>query len=210
MTSTISSASPLLLGSQSPRRREILEGLGIPLIQRSAEINEDQEPGELLEAYLARVVEAKLRAVADLAPELGAAGVLAADTVVVVDEQILGKPRDEADALRLLQILAGREHRVLTRFALADVRNLAATPYARTVESRVTMRAASRDELERYARTGEGLDKAGAYAVQGCGAFLVERIDGSHSNVIGLPACEVVVELLHLGLIRAFPLAPGS
>jgi septum formation protein len=94
---------------------------------------------------------------------------------------------------------------VYTRYAIARSPDLATLAVARTVESRVTMRAASAEELGRYAATGEGLDKAGAYAVQGIGAFLVERIDGSYSNVVGLPACEVVVDLLRVGLLEQFP-----
>jgi septum formation protein len=195
----------LLLGSQSPRRREILAGLGIPFVVRAATIDERVQPAEKLEDYLERVVRAKLMAAAEQMQSLGAAGAIAADTVVVLGSDILGKPNDAGDAVRLLELLSGREHRVLTRFAIlcaADATRIAA---ARTVESKVTMRAAVRDELERYAATGEGLDKAGGYALQGCGAFLVERIDGSPSNVIGLPACEVVSELKRVGLLTAFP-----
>jgi septum formation protein len=205
MIRTISQHSPLLLGSGSPRRREIMEGLGIPVIVRPASIDEDVTPGESVAEYLTRIVSAKLRAVAHEMEGLGAAAALTADTVVVLDGDILGKPRDTADALRLLGLLAGRQHRVLTRFALSTAEAPGAIACARVVESMVSMRAAEPDELERYAATGEGLDKAGAYALQGCGAFLVERIEGSHSNVIGLPACEVVLELRRLGLLPAFP-----
>ena len=205
MIRTISQRSPLLLGSGSPRRREILEGLGIPLIVRPAAIDEHVAPGEGVAEYLTRIVAAKLRAVADQVTNLDAAGALAADTIVVLDDEILGKPRDTADAVRLLGLLAGRQHRVLTRFALSTAEAPGQMAGAGVVESMVSMRAAQPAELERYAATGEGLDKAGAYALQGCGAFLVERIEGSHSNVIGLPACEVVLELRRVGLLSAFP-----
>ncbi len=110
-----------------------------------------------------------------------------------------------ADAERLLAKLVGRGHTVYTRYAISKYSELGIAAVTRTVESRVTMRAAAPAELARYAATGEGLDKAGAYAVQGIGAFLVERIDGSYSNVVGLPACEVVVDLLRVGLLREFP-----
>lgn len=206
MTRPISSRSPLLLGSQSPRRRQILEELGLPLLVRAAEIDESVLPGEELEHYLERVVEAKLWAVAGGLRDNSAAAILAADTVVVLDGAILGKPTDKRDALRLLGMLAGRVHTVLTRFAILDLDQPEQLACARTVESRVQMRSATTRELERYAATGEGLDKAGAYAVQGCGAFLVERIEGSHTNVIGLPACEVVLELERVKLLEAFPL----
>ncbi len=206
MTRTISSHAPLLLGSQSPRRRQILEELGIPVVVRAAAIDESVVAGEAIDAYLARVVEAKLWAAVAQIGTLTPAAALAADTVVVLDGEILGKPEDTRDAVRLLRRLAGRVHTVLTRFAILDLDRGEAPVCARTVESRVQMRHASGGELERYAATGEGLDKAGAYAVQGCGAFLVERIDGSPSNVIGLPACEVVVELTRAKLVDAFPL----
>ena len=210
MTRSISSHSPLLLGSQSPRRRQILEELGIPIVVRGAAIDESVVPGESTEAYLARVVEAKLWAAFEEVGELTPRAVLAADTVVVQDGEILGKPTDTEDAVRLLRRLAGREHAVLTRFAILDMDRTQEPVCARTVESRVQMRSATEGELTRYAATGEGLDKAGAYAVQGLGAFLVERIDGSPSNVIGLPACEVVVELARAGLLGAFPLVRGQ
>lgn len=206
MTRSISPHSPLLLGSQSPRRRQILEELGIPLLVRAADVDEAVVPGEAVDAYLARVVEAKLWAALGQIGATTPAGILVADTVVVLDDAILGKPSDTRDAVRLLRMLAGRVHSVLTRFAILDMDQSARPVCARTVTSRVQMRNATHGELERYAATGEGLDKAGAYAVQGCGAFLVERIDGSPSNVIGLPACEVVVELERANLLDAFPL----
>lgn len=208
MTRPISSHAPLLLGSQSPRRRQILEELGIPIVVRAGAVDETVVPGEAIDAYLARVVEAKLRAAVDQMGALTPAAALAADTVVVLDGEILGKPEDTRNAVRLLRRLAGRVHTVLTRFAILDLDRAEAPVCSRTVESRVQMRAATDQELERYAATGEGLDKAGAYAVQGCGAFLVERIEGSPSNVIGLPACEVVVELERAKLVDAFPLGP--
>jgi len=206
MTRSISSHSPLLLGSQSPRRRQILEDLGIPIVVRAAAVDESVVPGESIEAYLARVVEAKLWAAFAQVGTLTPRAALAADTVVVQDGEILGKPTDTEDAVRLLGRLVGREHTVLTRFAILDMDHTERPVCARTVESRVQMRNATLDELTRYAATGEGLDKAGAYAVQGLGSFLVERIDGSPSNVIGLPACEVVVELERAELLDAFPL----
>lgn len=196
----------MLLGSQSPRRRQILETLGIPNVVRAASVDEAVVPGEAIDAYLARIVEAKLWAAVGQIGTLTPAAALAADTVVVLDGEILGKPEDNRDAVRLLSRLAGRVHTVLTHFAILDMERAERPVCARTVETRVQMRPATPGELERYAATGEGLDKAGAYAVQGCGAFLVERIDGSPSNVIGLPACEVVVELERAKLLPSFPL----
>lgn len=201
----ITTETPLVLGSASPRRSEILRGLGVPILVRPADVVETVLPSESPLRYLERIVADKLRAVADKAGEAPCAGVLVADTIVVVDGEVLGKPVDVADAERLLAKIAGRAHTVYTRYAISKAPELGAAAVARTVESRVIMRAASQAELARYAATGEGLDKAGAYAVQGIGAFLVERIEGSYSNVVGLPACEVIVDLLGAGLLRKFP-----
>jgi septum formation protein len=134
---------------------------------------------------------------------------LVADTIVVLDDEILGKPTDVSHAEALLTRIVGRAHTVITRYAISVTPDLEKPRVARSVESRVTMRAASPVEVRDYAATGEGLDKAGAYAAQGIGAFLVARIDGSFTNVVGLPACEVVEDLLALGLLTRFPL-PGT
>jgi septum formation protein len=205
---TITSDRPLVLGSQSPRRSEILRGLGLPLLVRPADADESRAPGEPAEDYVARVARLKLEAVAGrLASEAAFefAAVLVADTTVVVDGDILGKPEGRAGAVRMLERITGRAHRVLTHYALSLSASPGVVALARTVESEVHMRAADTEEICRYADTGEGLDKAGAYAVQGIGAFLVERIVGSYTNVVGLPACELVTDLKKLGLLEAFP-----
>ena len=201
----ITSDTPLVLGSASPRRREILSGLGIPLRLAPAHIPEEIHAGESPLGYIERVVREKLAAVAALVRDTSCAGILVADTIVVIDGVVLGKPGDVAGAERLLAQLAGRSHTVYTRYAIARAVEGGQSAVARTVESRVTMRAASKNELARYAATGEGLDKAGAYAVQGIGAFLVERIEGSYTNIVGLPACEVIADLLQVGLLERFP-----
>jgi septum formation protein len=200
----ISQASPLVLGSASPRRTELLVGLGIEHIVLPASVNEDEHPGEPAERYVERIVEAKRAAVEHevVRRAIVHAAILVADTTVVLDGEILGKPADERDALRLLLKIAGREHTVLTRYAIAAA---GVPPLARTVSSTVVLRSASSEQLERYARTGEGLDKAGAYAVQGLGAFLVRSIRGSWSNVVGLPTCELVEDLSALGLLGEYP-----
>lgn len=204
----ISDSSPLVLGSGSPRRREILSGLGIPLRVVTADVDESVHHGEAVDPYLGRVVTSKLSEVArkagagDRAP-----GILVADTIVVVDGEVLGKPRDVEHAQILLGRIVGRSHIVKTRYALSGPGGLGVAAVARTVETRVTMRAASRDEIAGYAATGEGLDKAGAYAAQGIGTFLIERIEGSFSNVVGLPACEVIQDLVHTGLLLRFPVS---
>jgi septum formation protein len=205
MGSVISASSPLLLGSGSPRRRDILAGLGIPLHVVPPNVSETEHPNEAPLAYLERIVGEKLRGSAPVLAGGSFSAALVADTIVVLDERILGKPADVADAEALLERLAGRTHRVYTRYAVARAGAPLEPVAARTVESNVTIRAASAGEIAGYARTGEGLDKAGAYAIQGVGAFLVERIEGSYTNVVGLPACEVVLDLVATGLLERFP-----
>jgi septum formation protein len=193
-----------MLGSASPRRRELLAGLGLPIRIVPGDANEDVLPGELPERYLERVVQEKLGSVARLAsPPFSA--ILVADTIVVLGQEILGKPADEREAEELVGRIVGRTHVVHTRYAISRAAARAHPILARTVVSKVDMRAASADEVARYAKTGEGLDKAGGYAAQGIGAFLVERIEGSYTNVIGLPVCELVVDLKAAGLLASFP-----
>ncbi len=200
----ISAEQPLLLGSASPRRRDILIGLGLAIRIEPADIAEHVLPGELPLDYVTRIVRGKLEAVGERASAPFAAA-LVADTVVVIDGAILGKPTDVADAERLLRLIVGRTHTVYTRYALSLPSAPREVRRARTVATEVTLRAASDEEITRYAASGEGLDKAGAYAAQGLGTFLIERIVGSYSNVVGLPACEVVLDLRALGLLGPFP-----
>ena len=203
MPQPISEDFPLVLGSASPRRREILSNLRIAIRILPADIVETVHPGEPPLLYIERIAAEKLAAVADRVRGEACAGLLVADTIVVVDGEVLGKPSDPSDAERLLQKLCGREHAVHTRYAIAAPDG---TPIvARTVTSAVWLRAASPAEIAGYARTGEGLDKAGAYAIQGIGSFLVERMAGSYSSVVGLPACEVVRDLVSAGLLASYP-----
>jgi len=201
----ISSDTPLLLGSASPRRREILVGLGLPVHVLPSDVPEEPARNEPPAAYLERVVLDKLSGVARLSAGLRFAAILVADTIVLADGDILGKPADVEHAAELVGRLVGRTHTVYTGYALALPAAPARAAKYRVVATDVGMRAASNDEVARYARTGEGLDKAGAYAAQGIGAFLIERISGSYTNVIGLPACELVQDLRALGLLGGFP-----
>jgi septum formation protein len=204
--SRISPGFPLCLGSASPRRRELLLGLSLPLRIVVGDIDEEAIETEAPLDYLERVVLDKLAAIAQKVNDLrGCAALLVADTIVRIEDRIIGKPRDIDDALVVLRVLSGREHIVHTRYAIAGAADFARPLLARTVTSQVFLRLAPTDVLARYAATGEGLDKAGAYAVQGIGAFLVERIAGSYSNVVGLPVCEVISDLMSLGLLEDFP-----
>lgn len=214
----ISATRPLLLGSASPRRRDILASLRVPFVVLAADIVEDVLPGESPPVYLERIGLGKVEGVwarleregAPAAAPDGVAAVLVADTTVVVDDTIVGKPADTAEAAATLSRLVGRSHEVFTRYLIARARRgPGAVLAARTVRTEVRLRRASAAEVNAYARTGEGLDKAGAYAAQGIGSFLVEGVTGSYSNVVGLPACELVSDLSSLGLLGVFPEAPA-
>ena len=176
----------LVLASASPRRRQLLAWLGVPYDVLPAEVDEAPLPHEAAEDLVLRLARAKAAAVAVRRP---ADWVLAADTIVEQGGVLLGKPADAGDAARMLARLAGREHRVATGFAL--VRPGGAVHSAELVLTRVRFRRLDARAIERYVASREGDDKAGAYAVQGLGAGLIERIDGSFTNVIGLPLVEV-------------------
>jgi septum formation protein len=197
----------LILGSASPRRREILAGVGVPCVVCAAAIDESTLPGETHDAYLARVVAAKLAAVraacAGAAAEAEAEAILVADTSVIDRGAILGKPASVDEAEAMIARLAGRTHEVHTRFAIGavDARTTDRALHEETVVTRVTFRPLAPARIRAYAESGEGADKAGAYAVQGRGAAIVSRIEGSYTNVVGLPACEVVVALERLRLL---------
>jgi septum formation protein len=201
----ITRESPLVLGSASPRRRDLVATLGVPFVVRSAAADESAREGESPQTYVERVTLAKLDALS--ASPLEGAGVLVADTIVVApDGALLGKPRDDADARAMLARLAGATHHVSTRFVLASlalrdtgVAASAVPIHAQTVTTRVTFRALSSGEIDAYVASGEGRDKAGSYAAQGNAAAFVERIDGSFTNVVGLPICEVLVALRGIG-----------
>lgn len=187
---------PLILGSASPRRRDLLAQAGVAFEVQAADIDEQALPGEAPRTLAERLAREKAGVVAARAGTVPRRLVLAADTIVVVDGDVLGKPIDADDAVRLLGRLVGRAHEVLTGVALvaSDAPARASTC---VVASRVRMRAAREDEIRRYVATGESLDKAGGYAAQGEGRRFIEAIDGSETNVIGLPMHET------LALLRA-------
>jgi len=183
----------LVLASASPRRAEILRSLGIPFDVRPVEVAEEPLPGETAEAAAARLAAEKAALAAGRDP---GAWVLAADTLVFLDGAILGKPRDDAEAGQMLRRLSGREHGVVTALSLkrhdAPARGLAEI-------SRVRFAVLEEAEIAWYVATGEPRDKAGAYGVQGLGARFIEGIQGSFTNVMGLPARAVY------RLLRASP-----
>ena len=196
-------ALPLILASASPRRRDLLTGAGVHFEVAPADVDEARLPGEPAAALVLRLARAKALAVARRVGPAPARWVLGADTVVTLEDDVLGKPSDAEHALALLQRLAGRSHRVLTGVALAASEGLGVR--TTLVESRVRMRRAEAAELRAYVAGGESLDKAGAYAAQGQGRRLIEAIDGSETNVIGLPLEETLALLRGVGLAAARP-----
>jgi septum formation protein len=186
---------PLILASASPRRRELLAGAGVAFEVEPADVPEERRADETPAAFATRLAREKAAAVAGRNDRALPRLVLGADTIVVLGDEVLGKPDDALHAVALLERLVGREHRVLT--AVAVVESGSGKCFQALVESRVTLRRASTQELRRYVAGGEPLDKAGAYALQGEGRRFVTRVEGSESNVIGLPLEET------LALLRA-------
>lgn len=175
----------LILGSASPRRRDLLAQVGVlPDEVRAAEIDETPRRGELARAYARRMARAKAEALAAGPDEL----VLAADTVVSAGRRILGKPMDAAEAERFLRLLSGRRHRVTTAVCL----RLGPRRWERLVETRVKMKRLSAEELQAYLASGEWRGKAGGYAIQGLAAAFIPEIAGSYTNVVGLPLTETL------------------
>jgi septum formation protein len=183
--------TPLVLASQSPRRRELLSGLGIALEVRPAATDETVHAGERPEAYVVRVAREKARAVAGEV-------ILAADTAVVLGDEILGKPRDASDAARMLRALSGTSHRVLTAVCVRRSAPGPAREREALVSTEVRFRLLGEDQIAWYVATGEPLDKAGAYALQGLGGALVDSVTGSVSGVVGLPLAESLALLAEL------------
>jgi septum formation protein len=186
---------PLILASASPRRRDLLTRIGLALEVHPADIDERPLPDEPPEPYVARIARGKAHAVirrADL-------WVLAADTTVTIDGEILGKAESPAEAAAMLQKLAGRTHAVLTAFVLVGERDGAPVVREQIVRTEVEMTAIDPATLDDYVASGEWRGKAGAYAVQGIAAMFVRAISGSITNVIGLPVAEVVAALREVG-----------
>ena len=177
----------LVLASNSPRRRQILSDAGIPYIVRAPDVDEEARPGESPGDYVRRLAEEKAVAVAIQPGEV----VLAADTVVVVDEHLLEKPQDHADAHHMLSLLSGRNHEVLTGICLRSE----SQKIVDAATTRVHFMRLTAEEIEDYVRSGEPMDKAGAYAIQGLASKFIDRIEGCYFNVVGLPMALVYQHL---------------
>jgi septum formation protein len=179
----------IILASESPRRRELLASLGLDFDIIVSGVEEDRLEKETPEQHAIRLAIEKATSVSEQYPD---AVVIGADTIVIIDNEILGKPADEKHALQMLRKLSGRTHQVITGFAiLKNTKVLVHT----CIRSFVTFKVLSEEELNWYVQTVEPYDKAGAYAVQGIGAFFIKKIEGSFTNVIGLPLAEIVEAL---------------
>jgi septum formation protein len=187
----------VVLASSSPRRRQLLDLIGIEHEVRPANIDETMRPREAPRRHAERLAREKASVVAKRDPDLITIG---ADTVVVINRKVLGKPRDEAEAFSMLSHLSGREHTVITAVAVARGRKLRSA----IEEVSVKFRRLRSDEIEAYVATGEPMDKAGAYGIQGYGATIVERIEGDYFAVMGLPLMRLVGLLREVGVNYRF------
>jgi septum formation protein len=212
----------LILASSSPRRQELLRGIGIKFQVHAANINEDQLPGEAPIDYALRLAREKAEAVAAKYPQ---SYVLGADTIVVLNGEVLGKPKDQLDAARMLRLLSGRQHEVTTAVSLIAPNTIASSPTApittapfkippfkvaqgtlaqtRASTTKVYFREIAEPEIQQYVAGGEPMDKAGAYAIQGGASRWTDRIEGEFSNVVGLPLSLVTEMLKATGLMKS-------
>jgi len=191
----------IVLASASPRRRQLLTSAGIVCSVVPSEAPEEVLPGETPEEHVRRLSLLKAREVAGR-PEIAGRWFIGSDTVVVRDDAILGKPADALEAAAMLSSLSGRSHCVISGYAIID--RVTGTEVADSVTTRVRFRELTEREIQGYIATGEPFGKAGAYAIQGIGACLIPAIEGSYTNVVGLPLCEVVETLERLGAVRLF------
>lgn len=192
----------LVLASASPRRRELLERAGFRFTVRPVEVDETPYPGETPQDHVKRLARAKATGALRSENEI----VLGADTIVVVDGVILGKPADTIEACRMLRLLSGRRHEVLTGICLAGPE----WTIEDVVSTSVWFVELSDREIEEYVATGEPMDKAGAYAIQGLASRFVHRIDGCYFNVVGLPVSRVYVHLRRLGVVGGLERGPST
>jgi septum formation protein len=188
----------LVLASASPRRAELLRAAGIEFDVLVSNVDEALDPEESPDGYVRRIAQLKAEAVV---PRAGGRPVLGADTIVVVNNAVLGKPADEADARRMLQLLSGREHTVVTAVCLVNPAAHSNRIQVGVAHTAVEFAALDNAEIEWYAATGEPRDKAGAYAIQGLASRFVTRIDGSYSSVVGLPVALVYDMCKRTGLL---------
>ncbi len=186
----------IVLASESARRVDILRSLGISFSIIPPDIDERRKRDETIRDYVLRVASEKAKKVGTHFPDKW---VIGADTIVVHKGKVLGKPKSEEEATEMLVALRGKWHKVLTGYCILNM--MKRTSYKDVVETKVFIKDLTDEEIRRYIKTSEPFDKAGSYAVQGKGGFMVKEIKGSYSNVVGLPICEITDILLSLGIL---------
>lgn len=200
-------SAPIILASQSPRRRMLLEAAGLNFQVLPSQINESDFEALAPAAYAKTLAQAKAE---DVAKKHPGCWVIGADSIVVIDGKILEKPVSIFDARRMIGLLNGNTHQVLTGYAIVHAGN--AHVFSDVEITEVTFKSMTDEEMKWYVQTPEPYDKAGGYAIQGLGSFMVSRINGSYTNVVGLPVCEVIDQLYRLGVIsrQIMPVTPIS
>jgi len=189
-------SEPIILASQSPRRRRLLEAAGLSFRVIPSQVQEENFEAADPEAYAKTLAQAKAKDVAEKHPE---SWVIGADSIVLIDGKILEKPSSISDARRMMALLSGKTHQVLTGYAINHAGDAHAFSDVEITE--VAFKTLTDEEIEWYIQTPEPYDKAGGYAIQGLGSFMVKQIKGSYTNVVGLPVCEVLDQLYRLGVI---------
>jgi len=191
--------NPLILASASPRRKQLLEQVGLPFISIPSHIEENEDGKDPVQHTLL-LSENKAKAVFQ---DSKGQWILGADTVVVIENEILGKPETQTEALSMLGYLSGKSHEVITGFCVLNPSGRIA--HSEAVSTIVEFKDLRRDEIESYVATGEPFGKAGSYAIQGIGAFLIKGIQGSYTNVVGLPISDLISALEKIGALGSFP-----
>ncbi|MGD1974818.1 MAG: Maf family protein [Desulfobacterales bacterium] len=188
--------SGLILASTSPRRRDLLEQTGLKFTVIPSNLTEDSIPLSSPESYVKRLAEAKAK---EISLRHRDSWVIGADTIVIINNTILGKPESRSDALKMLRSLSGKTHQVLTGYCICCAAS--GRLFSETIKTDVCFKTLTEVQIEWYLNSGEPFDKAGAYGIQGIGAFLVKHIHGSYTNVVGLPVCEVFEFLINEGVV---------
>jgi septum formation protein len=197
----ISVHSPLILASASPRRERLLKQIHLPFRAMASHVNEDSIDND--PEHLCRILaEQKACRIRSKTRE---SWILGADTLVVIDNKVLGKPDGDEQATRMLSLLSGKEHRVITGFCILNPSG--SVSWTESVTTQVRIKKLSDQEMKAYIRTGEAYGKAGGYAIQGIGSFIVEAISGSYTNVVGLPLCALIKALVSAGALKNFPIS---
>ena len=189
--------SRLILASKSPRRRYLLEQAGLEFSVIPSNFEENSIPRSSPEFYVKRLAEAKAKDISQRYPD---SWVIGADTIVLIDNAMLGKPGSRSEARKMLRSLSGKTHQVLTGYCICC--EATGRFFSETIKTDVCFKKLTGLQIDWYINSGEPFDKAGAYAIQGIGTFLVKRIHGSYTNVVGLPVCEVLEFLINEGVVE--------